>query len=44
MEIDKKEELLKKLRDHKPEYNPPKGLFDETYIKGIEALEKSNEE
>lgn len=31
-------EILKKLKD-KPEYNPPKGRFDEVYIKGLKALE-----
>ena len=37
---DKKPLLLDKLRASNPlPYNPPKGKFDETYSKGIEALE-----
>lgn len=43
--IQKKDELLKKLREYKPmPFNPPSGKIDIIYIQGINELEDQNPE
>jgi hypothetical protein len=41
----KKDELLKKLREYKPiPFNPPTGKCDTVYINGLKELENQNPE